>query len=77
MGKLGGGERKRRKKSKIRFEWETEADKIWESESGDGGNSLFRVPFMTSSLILKVFRPRREDTCAGSVLSGAQLSCIL
>jgi len=28
MGKLGGGERKEEKKSNIRFEWETEADKI-------------------------------------------------
>lgn len=77
MEKLGGGERKRRKKSNIRFEWETEADKIWESKSGDGGNSLFKVSFMTSSLIPEVFRLRREDKCTGSELSDAQLLHIL
>lgn len=53
-------EKKRRKKSNIRFEWETEADKILESESGDSGSSLFRFSFITSSLILKVFRLRKQ-----------------
>lgn len=65
-------EKKRRKKSNIRFEWETEADKILESESGDGGSSLFKFSFMTSS-ILEVFRLRRENKCTGSRLSNAQL----
>lgn len=77
MEKLGGGE-KRGKKSNIRFEWETEADKIRESEPGDGGKqSLFKVSFMTSPLIPKVSRLRREKKYTGSELSGAQLSRIL
>lgn len=59
MEELGGGEKKK-KKSNIRFEWETEADKILESESGDSGSSLFRFSFITSSLILKVFRLRKQ-----------------
>ena len=68
---------KEEKKSDLRFEWETEADKIRESKSGDGGNSLFKLSFMTSSLIPKVFRLRRENKCTGSELFNAQLSCIL
>lgn len=60
MEKLGGGEKKRKKISKIRFEWETKADKIWESEPGDGGKqTLFKVSFMTSPLIPKVSRLRK------------------
>lgn len=70
-------EKKRGKKSNIRFEWETEADKIWQSEPGDGGKqSLFKVSFMTSPSIPKVSRLRREKKCTGSELSGAQLSHI-
>lgn len=40
-------------------------------------NSLFKVSFMTSPLIPKVSRLRRERKCTGSDLSGAELSHIL